>query len=320
VPLDHYVSLVHLRKFYSPALGKRMYAIRKTDLKAFTPDSQAVCRIMDGTTNAYLSNDRAVEDFLKTGEPNYSAAVVQLVTGEIDGQCVHAIAGFIAYVMACSPAGMRIQAGPLRSIVEADVALMEARGALPPPRPVLRGLGLTELLHSGAVKTTIDPEFPQAIGIQSLLRIMALFGNFKWEIRRNCADDSPFFTSDFPVAIEPTDAPWILNRIVPLAPTLALRIRPDPTVDRNALDLTFSGFGYRRRDLGRDEVTRLNRLIVRCAEETVFYRDDHAWVRPFVAKNRHYRIEPDTHRVATPSGTLLVLTQRIAANAPANER
>jgi hypothetical protein len=52
MPLDHYVSQVHLRKFYSPVLGDRMYAIRKSNLKAFTPNSQSVCRIEDGSTNA----------------------------------------------------------------------------------------------------------------------------------------------------------------------------------------------------------------------------------------------------------------------------
>jgi hypothetical protein len=60
---------------------------------------------------------------------------------------------------------------------------------------------------------------------------------------------------------------------------------------------------------------RSTRLIVRCAEETVFYRDDHPWVRPFVARNRHYRIEPHTERLPTPTGILRVFTQRIAASA-----
>ena len=63
MPLDHYVSQVHLKKFYSPALGNRMYAIRKSDLKVFTPRSEDVCRIMDGSTNAYLREDRAIEGF-----------------------------------------------------------------------------------------------------------------------------------------------------------------------------------------------------------------------------------------------------------------
>lgn len=316
MPLDHYVSQVHLRKFYSQALGNRMYAIRKTDLKAFTPDSQAVCRIMDGSTNAYLREDRAIEDFLKTIEPNYNAALDKLITGEIDNKCVYTIAGFVAYVIACSPTGMRIHSGPLKSAVETTAAMIEAQGSLPPPPAQLGGASLTELLRDGAVEVRIDPKYPQAIGIESILRSAATFGNFKWEILNNDSDDSPFFTSDFPAAIETTDDPRILNRIVPLAPNLALRIRPDLTLDRGRLDFSFAKFGYRRRNLEHEELVRLNRLIVRCAEDTVFYRDDHSWVRPFVSKNRHYRIEPHTRRLATPTGTLLVSTQRIVASAP----
>jgi hypothetical protein len=33
--LAHYVPQVHIRRFYSPALGERLYAIRKCDLKRF---------------------------------------------------------------------------------------------------------------------------------------------------------------------------------------------------------------------------------------------------------------------------------------------
>lgn len=315
MPLDHYVSQVHLRRFYSPALGNRMYAIRKADLKAFTPNSQAVCRITDGSTNAYLRKDRAVEEFLKTIEPNYNAALDKLLSGEIDSQCVYTIAGFVAYVIACSPAGMRIQCGPLKSTVETTAAMMEAQGLLPPPPTQLGSASLTELLGDGAVEVTVDPKYPQAIGIESILRSVALFGNFKWEILHNPFDDSPFFTSDFPAAIEATNEPRILNRIVPLAPTLALRIRPDLTVDRSRSDFSFPKFGYRRRNLDHEEVAWLNRLIVRCAEESVFYRDDHSWVRPFVSENRHYRIEPYTERIASPTGTLLMFTQRIVAPA-----
>jgi hypothetical protein len=156
-------------------------------------------------------------------------------------------------------------------------------------------------------------KYPQAIGINTILKSTATFGNFNWEILHNDEPDSPFFTSDFPVAIEKTDDPRILNRIVPLAPTLALRIVPDLTLDRARSDLSFSHFGHRSRKLGRDEIVGLNRLIVRCAEETVFYRDDHSWILPFVSRNRHYRIEPRTSTLPTPTGTLLMSTLRIVA-------
>ena len=318
MPLDHYVSQVHLRRFYSPVLGNRMYAIRKTDLRAFTPSAEVVCTIRDGSTNAYLRENRAVEEFLTTIEPNYNAAVAKLASGTIDHQCIYTIAGFVAYVITCSPAGMRIHSSPLRSIVEAEAALMDARGALPRAPAVLGRASLTELLHDGTIKTRIDPKYPQAIGIESIVHNTALFGNFKWEILHNDSDDSPFFTSDFPVAIEKTEHPNVLNRIVPLAPDLALRIRPDVTLDTDRADFSFAKFGYRSLRPSRNELRELNRSIVRCAEDFVFYRDDHAWVRSFVSKNRWYRVEPRTDSLPTDGGTFLVSTQSVVAQPPSS--
>jgi hypothetical protein len=175
--LDHYVSQVHLRKFYSPALGNRLYAIRKSNLKAFTPDSGAVCGIHDGSTNAYLRENRAIEDFLKTIEPNYNAALDKLSAGEIDHESVYAIVGFIAYVIVCSPGGMRTQSEPLRSAVEATAAVMDAQGQLPPSPAQLAGASLTELLRKGVVGITIDPTYPQAMGIAEIHRLLATLGN-----------------------------------------------------------------------------------------------------------------------------------------------
>jgi len=288
-----------------------MYAIGKSDLKLFTPNAQSVCRIEDGSTNSYLREDRIVEEFLKRIEPRYNAALEKLMTDKIDPECIFVIAGFVAYVSTCSPTAMRISSGPLKSIVETTTTMMETKGLLPPPPPQIGNTTLTELLRDGTVNITIDPKYPQAIGINSILECTAAFGNFKWEILHNDFDDSPFFTSDFPAAIERTDDPRVLNRIVPLAPNLALRIRPDITLDKDTSDLSFKNFGYRSRKIGRKELVKLNCLIVRCAEDFVFYRDDRPWVRPFVTKNRYYRIEPHTHRLMTPNGTLIVSTQRV---------
>ena len=269
---------------------------------------------MDGSSNAYLRENRAIEEFLKTIEPRYNSSVEKLATAKLDSECIYVIAGFVAYVVTCSPAGMRVQSEPFKSALETTATTADAHGLLPPP-PELGSQSLTELLRSGSIQIKIDPKYPQAVGISSILNFTTLFGNFKWEILRNDSKDSPFFTSDFPVAIEKTDDPRVLNRIVPLTPNLMLRIKPDITIDRNRLDFSFANLTYRSRKISRDEIKRLNCLIVRCAEETVFYRDDLPWVRAFVAKNRHYRIEPHTRRVKTPSGTLLIFTQRIVASA-----
>jgi hypothetical protein len=99
---------------------------------------------------------------------------------------------------------------------------------------------------------------------------------------------------------------------VPLAPDLAVRIIPDVRLSRAKPDLSVAKFRYRHRTLSRAEILKVNRLIVQCAEDLVFYRDDRDWIEPFVAKHRHYRIEPVTERIPHGNGFLTVARQRIA--------
>jgi hypothetical protein len=312
MPLDHYISQVHLKKFYSPALHDRLYAIRKRDLKSFSAHSRDVCRTVDGSTNAYLKEARVIEGFLKTIEPKYDTALEKLVRGAIDYECVYVIAGFVAYIICCSPAGMRIKSGHLKCVVEAEANILQAQGLLPTPPQELGGADLVELLRTGAVRVEVDRKFPQAMGISSILRQTAIFGNFKWEILINDLHDSAFFTSDFPIAVEETKDWRVVNRIVPLAPNLAIRIRPDLAVDTKRPNFSFAGFDWRTKNIGRKEVAQINQLIVRSAEETIFSRDDWAWIQKFVARNRNYRIEPRTSKLPKGNGFLLVSSERIA--------
>ena len=313
MPLDHYIPQVHLKNFYSPVLGDRMYATRKSDLKSFTTKSKSVCVIDDGSTNAYLKEDREIEEFLKKIEPKYNEALAKLIEDKIDEQCIYTISGFVAYVVSCSPAGMRIQSGPLKSSVETVAAMMEARGLIPPPPKELGGESLVELLGTGAVEVKVDPKYPQAVGISSIRRSLAIFGNSRWEILLNGFNHSPFFTSDFPAAIEETRDRLIINRIVPLAPNLAIRISPDLTIDKNLADFSFANFHCHRRSISQKEVIEINRLIVRCAEDTVFYRDDSAWVQRFIAKNRHYRVESSISKQPRRNGSLLISRLKIVS-------
>jgi len=311
MPLDHYVSQVHLRKFYSPALRNRMYAMRKSDLKWFTPNSRSVCRINDGSTNAYLREDRAIEEFLKKIEPRYDTSLAKLIEDKIDHECIFTIAGFVAYVMTCSLAGMRINAAPIKGMVETLAVNADDRGLIPLAPKELGGKRLAELLSDGDIEIIVDQKYPQAIGINSIMRFVAAFGNFKWDVLLNRFDQSPFFTSDFPVAIEETTDWRVVNRIVPLAPNLAVRIRPDLAFDRNRADLSFRNFSYCSKRISRSELVEINRLIVRCAEDTIFYRDNSSWVQTFIKKNRHYRVESTIHKLPADDGTFVVSTQRI---------
>lgn len=310
MPLDHYVSQVHLRNFYSPVMGNRMHAIRKSDLKAFACDSRSVCRIEEGSTNAYLKNDRAIEEFLREVEPKYNPALIKLRTDRIDRECIAAIAGFAAYVASCSPAAMRIHKEPLTSTLEATAAILDRQGKIPKAPPSLGSKTLSELLSGGEVGVTVDPKYPQALGIATIESRQSIWGNSHWDILINEIAGCPFFTSDFPIAIEATGL-RSMNWIVPLAPDLAVRIIPDVDLAGTAPDLSFAKFKAQRRSPKRPEIIELNRLIVRCAENLVFYRDDLPWIAPFIAKNRHYRVEAVTDRIPLGMGFVNISTQRI---------
>lgn len=290
--LDHYISQVHLRKFYSPKLGNRMYAIRKKDLKAFTTNARSVCRIEEGNTNPYLNEARIIEEFLKTVEPDYNSAIEKLQSANIDGDCIYVIAGFVAYVLTCSPAAMRLHTHPMRHMIKETSRALDSNNEIPCVPSVLAPKSFTELLENGQISIHVDPKYPQAIGTTSIINLINNFGNFKWEILVNTIENSPFFTSDFPVAVEKTANIQILNRIVPLTPSLAIRICPDfkHASRQGQYDISFSGFRYIIRHLTRQEVMHVNRLLVQCAETTVFFRDNHAWIPDFIKKYSSYRV------------------------------
>jgi hypothetical protein len=298
--LDHYVSQVHLKRFYSPSLDELMHATRKSDLKTFTPRSNDVCRTDEGNTNDFLTEPRAIEEFLKTVERKYNDAVTLLETGRPNNEAIYVVAGFLSYLLTCTPAAMRMNANLVEEHIEAMTKAADAKAAFEPPPSELAGDSLTELLDSGGIKVVVDRKVPQAVGIATILSHVASFGNSSWEILVNNNKDCPFFTSDFPVANEQSENQFILNRVVPLTPTLAVRIKPD--INHNAPDFSFENFSYVRRHISRQEAIEINRSLVRSAEDTVFYSEAQGWVSTFVEKNRNHRME--TQEVNPGTGPL----------------
>jgi hypothetical protein len=203
MPLDHYVSQVHLKQFFSPAMGNRLYATKKSDLKSFQCHSKDVCRIEDGSTNAYLINDRAIEEFLRGIEPNYDASISKLRQGAIDQECIAVIAGFAAYVACCAPAAMRIHTEPLIGVLDSTANILDRQGAIERAPPSLGSKSLSELLADGTIRHKVDEKYPQALGISTIVRRVSIWGNSAWEILHNDVADSPFFTSDYPCAGRP---------------------------------------------------------------------------------------------------------------------
>ena len=171
-----------------------MHAIRKTNLRRFLCGSEDVCRIEEGSTNNFLSENRGIEQFLKYIEPFYNNSIDKFRIGTVDADSIFVVAGFIAFVASCSPAAMRIHGEPLRSMVEGTANLLDARGELPPAPKELGGKTLSDLLQGGEVEIEIHSEYPQAIGITNIMEQIIIWGNSNFDILINKERNSSFFT------------------------------------------------------------------------------------------------------------------------------
>jgi hypothetical protein len=123
--------------------------------------------------------------------------------------------------------------------------ILDAQGVFPKAPEALDEKSLIELLADGTVKFEGDPKYPQAIGVTSVAHHVSVFGHSPWEILHNGEADNAFFTSDFPVAIEVANLNTPINRIVPLAPDLAIRIIADIRLSGTKPDLSFAKFKHR---------------------------------------------------------------------------
>ncbi|MBI3419059.1 MAG: DUF4238 domain-containing protein [Proteobacteria bacterium] len=146
----------------------------------------------------------------------------------------------------------------------------------------------------------------------NILRLISTFGNSAWEFLFNNEDSNPFFSSDYPIAIEKSSDPRTMNKIFPLSPKMAIRIIPDTSLRSGNSDLSFSKFRYLRKSLKDTEASKINKMIVQCAEDLVFFSEKWDWTAEFIAKNRNFRIEPSTQKIPRANGYFNYSTQSIA--------
>lgn len=290
---DHYVSQTYLRGWQDSE--EQLHAIRKKDLKQFKPKTRSVCFEEDGNTNEYLAHARAIEAFIKPIEDRYSGAVRKISERRFDVEDILTVAAWISYVETSAPTARRLGVEYLRPLLEMAAVKADREGHIPPPPPELGGTSLRELLVGGKIRIDIDESYPQAIGASHMQERVATYSNWHWAILYSCHADSPFLTSDFPIAIDPlSDLGNGFAKVVPLSPTTAVRIRPRPHMPDEDGQPPLRHFQHTFRNLSRAEVRRVNTMVVRTAENLVFSSGAFDWLARFVSKHAHYRATTKT--------------------------
>ncbi|MBS2010556.1 MAG: DUF4238 domain-containing protein [Cyanobacteria bacterium SZAS TMP-1] len=309
--LDHYVPQVHLRHWVSGNNGPLLNVIRKSDFFKFTPLPRNICAVPQGSTNRLLAEPRKIEETLAGIEPKYNKAVASLSRAEFDNETVWTIAGFAACIMVASPTALRLH-NPTHTAILRDMAVMlDRRGLLPGSS----GMRFSRHVASGATDFRVDGRFSQSILAENMNRTIGLLTHGDWEVLHNRFPDCPFFTSDYPIALEVSeDDRRLNNKVIPLTPNMALRIKPN--IEVNHQDPPFTNLTVRRRALSRGEVKRINTLIVRSAEEVVVYLKEHNWVPDFVDRNRRYWIDGVVTKTRVSPRRVLYITRQQIVERP----
>jgi len=300
--LDHFVSQVHLRKFYADALTrKKMYAWRKSNLDHFVCDARDVCRIPEGSTNRYIAEPRAAEEFLRLVEPRYNAACAAALSGSLEVEDVFSLAGFTAFIVGCSPTSIRLGRRSISAFADTQARLLDENGMIDRSPEELGRRSLSQLLDDNAILINVDEKFAQAMGIAQVLELTNGFADTLWEFILNPFEDSPFLSSDFPVALAPNKAEIAVCRFIPLQPNLGAYVSPSKA-SSDARPTKFDNFKWRIRTAKRPEVHLLNRLIVQCAEDMVFSNIESDWIRRLVERNAKHAVINTTGRLKARDG------------------
>lgn len=301
--LDHYVSQVHLKQFLRQSDKKLLIAVRKSDLSVFTPRPKDVCRVEDGSTNQYLTENRAVEQLLKEVEPAYEPCLAKVAAGELDWKARQVFSGFLAYIQTYTPAALRMFDPLTRAILERTAKLLEESGELEPisvpELPDWHGKTLSQLTEEGKVKLEIDLKMPQALATTQLLKVRDSLASSDVTVFRPTGR-SRFLTSDFPSVILGHFQNKFAQRFLPISPKLGLLFHTHTSIKER------EEMHHRFVDLGERGTQSINDEIIRAAEGLVFSTHRYPWLLDRVKQFRKYRVET----VLETTGPLIISQQR----------
>lgn len=305
MPFDHFISQVYLRHWIAGDMGSCLRAIRKSDLYSFRPSPRAICKVQDGNTNRLINQPRKMEETFSLVEHGYNRAISNIIRGLYDQADLLTIARFTACILEASPTALRLHNPFLEKLLSETAVMLDAKERL----PKLRGRRFSRLLSSGSLRFKVDGRYSQSFGASDMERTAQMLTHGSWEFLHNKFVDSSFFTSDYPVALESTNDWRINNKIVPLTPELALRIRPSFRTSES--DKPFADFTVTRKVISRKTVTDLNRLIVRSAEQLVIFRDDLKWIPGFIKNNADYRVVSKVMKFRKHENDFILLSKQV---------
>jgi hypothetical protein len=105
---DHYVARTYLKHFSDPDSGGMLHGFKKPSGEEFLCWPKDVCREWDGDNNPTLKNPSLLGEYRDYFEPHWNPSIARLASDDFENQDKWAVAGYLANLMACVPAWLRV--------------------------------------------------------------------------------------------------------------------------------------------------------------------------------------------------------------------
>ena len=303
---DHYVAQTYLKHFKAKGISKRVNAIRKSDLKILEGvHVKEICQLANWSYSPYhQSNPRFAEDYLKIFEPQWNECIKTLKKDTFNLKTKNYMAGYLAFLRACTPKAVRMSEKNLQEIVGITYKFISQHEL---NKKSEYADTIRKIESSGGITINIDQEYSKGMTFRGVVDLAEKYLGFEWSFLFN-QTQTPFLTSDNPVCIERLTAKYS-KFYIPLTPNIGLIIHPDWSKDND---------GEERQKLDEfcnieeDGVHILNELLVKNAEDMViFNHSNYDWVLDLVKKYRYWRVENRATKIPTGDGYLLITQEMV---------
>lgn len=294
---DHYIAQTYLKNFGDPSHGGMLHAYRKSDGFEFPCWPADVCREWDGDKNPLMEDTELLGDFRKIFEPHWTPSIANIRSNKISNDDKFKISGYIANLMTCTPAWGRVMEKiylkDKLGYLSFDVKMKRKHDKI--DKRLIEGV---EMLEKGDLKLVVNPNHMKALSTRCLVVNTIQIYNQDWQIVSNDTDHF-FVTSDNPLAIDYSGRPGDqMKRFLPITPHLCLCIKYSSLRDIDPKNIApylrlppegkIQACGYSSQD-----VKHINRLVIKCAENTVFSSKKEPKIHDLVVKYNKYRVDAD---------------------------
>ncbi len=312
---DHYVSQTYLGNFTNSDGYLIPYYKADYSILGSPKLPKSVCYEIDGDSNKYFDDPRILDSYLPQFENPWERNVEALREHVLDDVIKYQIAGYVAFLRACTPTAKRIGQVMTKAVVQPAFDKMTKRDFEEehPPEDEEKKNIIGSLIEQKGIRTEIDRQFPHAFAISSLIQSTARHFYGSWLILIN-GSERPFATSDNPaVPYYHMNDHSRASIYVPVAPDIAILI--DADIDDKPIEFPLKrgvSSGFDRFAVPKPEYIEVfNDLIIKAAEQRIFLNRVESWLETKVHEFKDWRLEVVVDELPHQGGTLVVTKQLV---------